>query len=82
MLVDEEADRHAGPASRRLACARRRDGWYVFDDGRHVDVGALKGDKGSQNYPIPDDLDLTVYRSVSIRCERFHVSFGAAQLTD
>lgn len=56
-------------------------GWYVFDDGRHVDLGALKGNKGSQNYSIPADVDLATYRSVSIWCERFHVSFGAAELT-
>nr|BFE70078.1 hypothetical protein GCM10020092_033790 [Actinoplanes digitatis] len=59
-----------------------RDGWYVFDDGRHVDLGALKGNKGSQNYPIPAGVDLSAYRSVSIWCARFRVSFGAAQLTD
>ncbi|MET8148650.1 DM13 domain-containing protein [Actinoplanes sp. NPDC049668] len=59
-----------------------RDGWHVFDDGRHVDLGALKGNKGSQNYPIPAGVDLAAYRSVSIWCARFRVSFGAAQLTD
>jgi hypothetical protein len=55
-------------------------GWYVFDDGRHVSLGPLKGNKGNQNYPIPADLDLAGYRSVSIWCARFHVSFGAAEL--
>jgi hypothetical protein len=55
-------------------------GWRVFDDGRHIDLGALKGNKGSQNYPLPADLDLAGYRSVSIWCARFHVSFGAADL--
>lgn len=58
-----------------------KDGWYVFDDGRHVDLGALKGNKGSQNYPLPADVDLATHRSVSIWCARFHVSFGAAALT-
>jgi hypothetical protein len=56
-------------------------GWHVFDDGRHVDLGPLKGNKGSQNYPLPADVDLTAYHSVSIWCARFHVSFGAAALT-
>jgi len=55
-------------------------GWYVFDDGRHVSLGPLKGNKGNQNYPLPAELDLTGYRSVSIWCARFHVSFGAAEL--
>jgi hypothetical protein len=53
----------------------------VFDHSRHVDLGPLKGNKGSQNYPLPADLDLTRYRSVTIWCARFHVSFGAADLT-
>jgi hypothetical protein len=55
-------------------------GWRVFEDGRHVDLGPLKGNKGSQNYPLPADLDLTRYHSVSIWCARFHISFGAADL--
>lgn len=56
------------------------DGWRVFDDGEHVDLGALKGNIGSQNYALPPDVDLSRYRSVSIWCARFHVSFGAAEL--
>jgi hypothetical protein len=56
-------------------------GWHVFDDSRHVDLGPLKGNKGSQNYPLPTDVDLATYHSVSIWCARFHVSFGAAALT-
>ncbi|MFC9441138.1 DM13 domain-containing protein [Nocardia sp. NPDC057030] len=55
-------------------------GWFVFDDGRHTDLGSLKGNKGSQNYVLPADIDLTAFTSVTIWCQRFHVSFGAAQL--
>lgn len=25
-------------------------GWYVFDDGAHLDLGAAKANKGDQNY--------------------------------
>jgi hypothetical protein len=57
-----------------------KDGWYVFDDGRHVDLGPLKGNIGSSNYPIPTDVDLTALRSVTIWCDRFDVSFAAATL--
>jgi len=56
-------------------------GWRVFDDGKHVELGALKGNKGSQNYPLPADADLKALTSVSIWCARFHVSFGAAELS-
>ncbi|WP_405977422.1 DM13 domain-containing protein [Streptomyces sp. NBC_00158] len=55
-------------------------GWYVFDDGKHVSLGALKGNKGDQNYPIPADVNLSEYTSVTIWCDRFDVSFGAAAL--
>ena len=55
-------------------------GWKVFDDGRYVDLGDLKGNIGSSNYPIPADVDLAGLSSVSIWCARFHVSFAAAQL--
>lgn len=57
------------------------DGWFVFDDGKYVDLGSLKGNVGNQNYPIPADLDLAEFRSVTIWCDRFNVSFGAAKLT-
>ncbi|MFI5955041.1 DM13 domain-containing protein [Cryptosporangium sp. NPDC051539] len=56
-------------------------GWRVFDDDKHVELGPLKGNLGSQNYPVPEDADLTTLTSVSIWCARFHVSFGAAELT-
>jgi len=58
-----------------------KDGWHVFDDGKYIDLGRLKGNKGSQNYTLPRDADLDDYRSVSIWCDRFNVSFGAATLT-
>jgi len=57
-----------------------RDGWYVFDDGRHVDLGDLKGNVGSSNYPLPASVDLAALPSVTIWCERFSVSFAAARL--
>lgn len=57
-----------------------RDGWFVFDDGAFVDLGELKGNQGDANYEIPADVDLDALTSVSIWCERFAVSFGAAEL--
>ncbi|MEU6313279.1 DM13 domain-containing protein [Streptomyces sp. NPDC047014] len=57
-------------------------GWRVFDDGKHVSLGKLKGNKGDQNYEIPADVNLADYGSVAIWCDRFDVSFGAATLTE
>lgn len=56
------------------------DGWRVFDDGNYETLGALKGNKGNQNYKIPDDLALSEFTSVSLWCVTFSVSFGAAEL--
>jgi hypothetical protein len=56
-------------------------GWRVFDDGEHVELGRLKGNKGSQNYPVPASVDLGRLASLTIWCDRFNVSFGAAALT-
>jgi hypothetical protein len=55
-------------------------GWRVFDDGRYVELGRLKGNRGDQVYPIGADVDLAGFRSVTIWCKRFAVSFGAAEL--
>ncbi|WP_175408436.1 DM13 domain-containing protein [Streptomyces sp. TRM64462] len=55
-------------------------GWHVFDDGAYVSLGKLKGNKGDQNYALPAGFDLDTYSSVSIWCDRFDVSFGAATL--
>ncbi|MDX3533452.1 DM13 domain-containing protein [Streptomyces sp. MB09-01] len=55
-------------------------GWRVFDDGEHVSLGALKGNKGDQNYAVPADVNPADYSSLAIWCDRFDVSFGAAAL--
>ncbi|MEV6527345.1 DM13 domain-containing protein [Longispora sp. NPDC051575] len=47
---------------------------------RYLDLGKLKGNKGSQVYEIPAGTDLAPYKSVSIWCKRFSASFGAADL--
>ncbi|MDP2292292.1 MAG: DM13 domain-containing protein [Actinomycetota bacterium] len=46
----------------------------------HVSLGALKGNIGDQNYEIPAGVDLTVYDTVLIWCERFASPFGEATL--
>ncbi len=45
-----------------------------------LSLGKLKGNKGSQNYVVPEDVDPARFSSVSIWCGRFDVSFGAAEL--
>jgi hypothetical protein len=56
-------------------------GWRVFDDGSYVELARLRGNKGNQVYDIPSNVDTSQFRSVSIWCKRFAVSFGAAELS-
>jgi len=46
-----------------------------------VDLGAMKGNKGDQNYEVPANVDLSQYQSVTIWCRRFGVNFATAPLT-
>ncbi|MEV0118441.1 DM13 domain-containing protein [Streptomyces sp. NPDC050844] len=57
-----------------------QDGGGNLDDGKHVDLGDLKGNEGNQNYAIPPGTDLSTFSTVTVWCERFSVSFGAAEL--
>ena len=45
-----------------------------------VEVAALKGNVGDQNYDLPAEADLSKYRAVTIWCKRFGVNFGTAPL--
>ena len=45
-----------------------------------VELGALKGNQGDQNYDLPASVDLNKYQAVAIYCERFHAIFGVARL--
>src|SRR5262245_58176044 len=46
-----------------------------------IDLGALKGNRGSQNYAIPAGTDLPAFKSAVIWCRRFVVGFGVAPLS-
>lgn len=57
------------------------DDWAIYDDGRYLELGELKGTDGNQNYPIPAESDLTGFTSVVIWCDRFNVAFGSAAIS-
>jgi hypothetical protein len=48
----------------------------------HVELGALKGNQGDQNYDLPVATDLNKYQVVAIYCEKFHALFGVAKLEE
>jgi hypothetical protein len=77
----ENLDTSDGPDLRvYLTDQRVSDDWHVWDDGRYVDLGALKGNVGDSNYAIPDGVDLDGFRTVVIWCRRFTVGFAVAPI--
>jgi hypothetical protein len=52
----------------------------VDDLGDVVDLGALKGNRGDQQYDVRRSVDAERYRTVVIWCRAFSVAFGSAGL--
>lgn len=45
-----------------------------------VKLSVLKSNRGAQSYIIPEDIDLTKFKSVVIHCEAFSVLWGGFNL--
>ncbi len=54
-----------------------KDGVYQ----KESQIAKLKGNIGSQNYELPEGLDLSEYNEVWIWCRAFSVGFSKARLT-
>jgi hypothetical protein len=50
------------------------------DMSDYVNLGELTGNVGEQNYEIPEGVDLSIYDTVVIWCDRFSSAFGDAVL--
>ena len=74
----EDLDTDSGPDLRVYLSEAPADGDASAIDDAFVDLGALKGNQGNQNYAIPDGVELDDIRSVSVWCRRFSVGFGVA----
>lgn len=48
--------------------------------GGYVELEPLKANQGNQNYLIPADLDLSLFRSAVIYCKAFSTVFSTAEL--
>jgi hypothetical protein len=46
-----------------------------------VDLGGLRGNKGTQQYAVPSGVDTSGYGAVVIWCRAFSVAFGTAALS-
>jgi hypothetical protein len=47
-----------------------------------IDLGAIEGNIGDQNYTLGSDVDLSKDRAVSVWCKRFSVNFEAPLTPD
>ena len=56
------------------------DANFLKNSTEKLELGALKGNEGDQNYDIPAGADIDKFQTVSIYCERFNANFGAAPL--
>lgn len=53
-----------------------KDGKYI----KGTEIARLKGNMGSQNYEIPESIDINEYNEVWIWCKAFSVGFAKAKL--
>ena len=78
-LTDFETDNGPDLHVRLIAADDAKDTASVAKT-EFVELAKLKGNKGNQNYDLPDNVDLSKYKVVSIWCNRFSVNFAAAPL--
>ena len=69
-----------GPDLRVYLSAAAADSQSDAFDDDFIDLGALKGNVGDQNYRIPADAPLARFQSAVIWCRRFSVGFAVAPL--
>ncbi|MGI8759224.1 MAG: DM13 domain-containing protein [Acidimicrobiales bacterium] len=80
VLRFEDLDTDNGPDLRVYLSAAPADGPDGNFDDDFVDLGALKGNVGNQNYELPSGVDLDRFQSAVIWCRRFAVGFAVAPL--
>ncbi|MFF4603673.1 DM13 domain-containing protein [Streptomyces sp. NPDC001339] len=70
-----------GPDVRVYLSTREADAVKTGLGDGALELGKLKGNLGNQNYAVPAGTDLSKFRSAVLWCQRFSVSFGAADLS-
>jgi hypothetical protein len=65
-----------------LVAAKDAQDSETVKNAESVNLGALKGNKGDQNYELPPDVDLAKFQAVTIWCQRFSVNFATAPLKE
>ena len=79
ILRFEDLDVDNGP-DLRVLLSPNEDVRSSKDLGDYIELGKLKGNKGNQNYEVPDGVDVSQYKSAIIYCKPFKVVFNSANL--
>ncbi len=82
-LVHLESDFEVGPGPAfhvYLVPSPIVTGAAQVENAMFVDLGRLRAFKGSQNYPVPEGVDLAKFGSVVIWCREFGVLISPATL--
>ncbi|PMB50569.1 electron transfer protein with DM13 domain protein [Fischerella thermalis CCMEE 5201] len=53
---------------------------YPLKEGDYIIIAPLQKYSGNQTYSIPNNVNLTDYKSVAIWCRKFNATFGVANL--
>lgn len=75
----EDLDVDNGP-DLHVVLSKEQDIRSSEDLGEYIELGKLKGNKGNQNYQVPDNINISEYHSVVIYCKAFSVVFNSANL--
>ncbi len=51
---------------------------YPIQEGDYVIVAPLRQFSGTQRYVVPEEINVTEYKSIAIWCRKFNATFGAA----
>lgn len=76
----EDLSTSDGPDVRVWLSAASGDAVREAGEAAYLDLGALRANRGSLTYVLPEAADPADYASVVIWCRRFSVAFGAADL--
>lgn len=49
-------------------------------DGHQLEISKLKAPKGGQNFPVPDNVDVSAYTHIWIHCKAFNTTYGVAKI--
>lgn len=53
---------------------------YPLEEADYVVIAPLTTTNGTQEYPVPAEIDVSAFKSVAVWCQEFNATFGVAPL--